>query len=974
MRRTNGILSLIVVVTLLLVAMPVGAQTPTRGEVSGIITDRADAAVPGATVQLVARDSSRTWKDFSNSNGSYAFISVAPGIYDLVVYAPGFARSIVSDLVVQVGRLTKQNVRLEVATLRQEIRVTASSSLLQSERSELGEVIERRRIESLPLKNREFSDLATLVPQVVRTPPIEPTKVRIGNIGVGGTGGRQSNVLVDGLENFDTTVGGRAFDVTTEGMQEFNVITARFTAQQARSAGALINIVQLSGSNDVHGSLFYFFRNQGLTARDTFQIAKTRFRRQQQGITLGGPFRKDRSFGFLAFEDQRELDNGVVNTNGVFPQFEGSEQLPFRRDLVTVKIDEVMDSRQRIFYRMNLDVFAGEENVGGINARSAGRSISTTVQSHVFSHSYLRSPTKINTISAQALRSTSRLIPFSEQPEQRRPSLVIGRRAGDPQGTFETRFQIGNDFSLAMRRHNLKMGGEFHRLWVRSFFDFATRGSFTFFYDAPLEAEFADLMIISRCNRPNCQLAARSTNVYGLYFHDDWKILPNLTLNLGIRWDFMSNENNNGFDGALGLLAPPGSRRADKNNFSPRIGFAWDPFRRSEFVIRGGYGIYYQNVNFNDALIESGLDGRNIAFRVFFDPGRINVANPFPGLTPAQIDALILGPPQVPFVVLQNGFRSPYFQYWSAGFHAKLASDFVFSLDGVHMLGLKGLVTRDINVDSQFNLAAPEAPLCVERGAAVCQQFGPVPFASNMDRLHYNALVASLNKRFPNLGQMSVSYTLSKAENVSRDSVGAATPVPNPFDAFDDFGPANTDQRQRLIFNGIFDPSRLPLFWGRDWELAIISYFGTPLPFDLLSGSPALDGISPVRPLGLSRNNGNRGSQQRVLQLVNAFRVSKGLSPLNRRLVPRSMNIRSTDIRISKLLRLNDRLRLRIQGEVFNLFNHANYISNGGNGGFGSSGINGIVESDTVGMPTATPGVLGSGGPRAIQLALRLQF
>jgi len=192
-------------------------------------------------------------------------------------------------------------------------------------------------------------------------------------ISVAGTGGRQSNIFVDGFEDYDFVVGGVGYDVSPEGIQEFHVVTNNFSAEQARSVGAVVNMIERTGTNDIHGDAFYFFRNQAIHCARLLSEGKEPYRRQQQGGTLGGPLKRDKIFAFGAFEDHRETDTGIVNTRGAYPELEGNVPLPFRRDLVTARMDVLTTDKNRIFYRFNLDNFNAAENVGGIRAKSNGR-------------------------------------------------------------------------------------------------------------------------------------------------------------------------------------------------------------------------------------------------------------------------------------------------------------------------------------------------------------------------------------------------------------------------------------------------------------------------------------------------------------------------------------------------------------------------------------------------------------------------
>jgi hypothetical protein len=953
------------------------AQTIAKGEISGTVLDPSGAAVPNARVELVERATAASRNDTTDAAGNFVFHVLVPGLYDLNVTAPGFERADVHGVVVQVGQTTNQRVGLVVGTSKQEIQVSGDAApLVQETQSQIGQVIDRQELDTLPIKNRDFTDLATLVPQVVRSPTVDPTKQRVGNISVAGTGGRTSNIFVDGFEDFDFVIGGLAFDVSPDAIQEFNVVTTRFSAEQARSMAAVINIVQRSGSNQIHGSAFYFFRNQDLAARDFFQDEKSPFKRQQWGGSLGGPLIKDRLFGFVTFEDHHEHDVGIVNTNGVYPQFDGSFPLPFRRDFVTAKLDYVGTGKHRLSARYNLDDFNSAENVGGINSESTGRNNLTTTQSAAGSDTYLVSANSLNTFGFQYFHFKNLLQPFFPlTANQVRPDLVIGTPTGDPQGTAETRYEVKDDYTLTRGAHTIRFGGEYHYVLGSAFVNEANQGSFNFFTDAPLNAPFADLLIQSACNNPNCSLGSLGSSVVGVYVQDDWKILSNLTVNLGLRWDYFSNQNDKNFDGILGLLAPPGSRKSDKKDFGPRVGFAYDPFKTGKFVVRGGYGIYYANLALLDALGEHGFDGRNLGFRVFFDPGGINVANPFPGLTPQQIHALFFGPPQDPIIALDNHITTPYVQYWSGGFQWQLASKYVLSVDGVHGLGVKGILSRDINADPEFNIATPAAPLCQMFGQPICSQFGATTWASNGNTLHYNALVISLTKVMSQRFQFNTSYTYSKADNFFDESVGSAGQLlSNPFSSVADRGPATTDVRDRFVLSGIYDPSGLFPFYGKNWEISLITSFNTPTPYNISTGATQADGITPIRPDGIGRNSGARGSAAKTLALVNAFRVSQGLDPLDRPLSPLSLDMRDTDLRISKGFHLRENLLLKLQGEVYNVFNSANFISNAGNAGFGISGVIGVATSNNVGLPTSTPGPLGAGGPRTFQLAARLQW
>ena len=199
-------------------------------------------------------------------------------------------------------------------------------------------------------------------------------------------------------------------------------------------------------------------------------------------------------------------------------------------------------------------------------------------------------------------------------------------------------------------------------------------------------------------------------------------------------------------------------------------------------------------------------------------------------------------PPINPLAELDNHLRTPYLEYTTGGFQWSFAPKWVLAMTGVHTLGVRGFISRNINVDQNFNTATPDAPLCQMYGTvAICSQFGAVPWVQNGDHLHYNAFVVALQKNMSDRFLFNTSYTLSKAENESDDSTGS-TLASDPFNFRADYGAAQTDQRNRFIFSGVFDPSHLPPFFGKGWQISLISSFSTPLPFSITEASPAPDG------------------------------------------------------------------------------------------------------------------------------------
>ncbi len=943
-----------------LLAVAVAAQGQlSTSSLRGVALDPKGAVVPGVVVTIENAATGVIERTLTtDENGNYAAEALAPGSYRVSAKKQGF-NTHVRNVDIQVGRVVVVDLPLALGSVEQSVTVTGGAPLVDRENSEVGEVVDPKSVSDLPLNGRQFGDLAALVPGVLPAPNFDPIKTRILNISAGGSDGRSSNFTIDGAENSDIVNGGLLQNFTIEGVQEFYVSSSRFGADQGRSLGAAVSVVTKSGTNDYHGSYFVFYRNQDLNAQDPFQAKKTDFHRTQQGFTLGGPILKNRTFFFAAFENTGEQNLGIVNTNGAFPQFEGSFGLPFTSRLATIRLDHQLTSKQKLMFRGNYENNFSLQGIGGIRAENNGIRSTNQAYSWVLSHTAVISPHVLNTFMYHYAHFNNHLLPLSETPEVDRPSLITGGAFNTAQKTFIERHQLRDDLSLsipsALGTHNLKLGVDYNHVLVKSFLEFAARGQFIYFSDAPLSQTDADFAFFAV---GNFQFPNYRDNILGLYAQDDWKVNQRLTLNLGLRWDLSTNENNPNF---TSNIAPAGSRRKDLNNFGPRIGFAWDPVGHGKTIVRGGYGIFYALPVATDPAVESAFDGRRIGFA--FLPGPIDVNDPFPGLTPDQISALVFSQPQFLLISMANHLRTPYEQQSSIGVQHALSDSMAITVDYVHNLGLKERLGIDVNLDPAGNIGSPSTPLAQEFGSAVAASYGPVIRVTDAGRSSYNALEVSVNKRLSNRFSFLGSYTLSHAVDFGDDSIGST--VANPFDLQSERGDSNRDQRHRFVFSG---SASLPY----GFQLSTITSFGSARPFDIITGS-SVDGFAPNRPDGVTRNKGAR-DDAKTLVAINAARTSQGLSAVSTT-SPRSFFFYSTDLRLTKEFKIKERLRVMALVEGFNMFNHVNFLSNGGPTFSGQSGAQNNVFAADFGQPRRTAGgVLGSGGPRAAQLGLRIQF
>src|SRR6185369_14415139 len=302
-------------------------QRSNTGTVTGVVKDEKGGLVPGASVKIVNLGTNAERTATTTSDGVYEISQLVPGNYRLEIQATGFAKYVQEPVVVNVLQRTTANADLKVGGIGETVTVTGETApLVETTKTDVSGVIDQRRLENLPVNGRSFASLAILIPGATLQPSFDPTKARVGTFSVGGSTGRNLNITIDGGDNKDNAVGGILQNFSMEGIQEFALSTQRFSAANGRSGGALLSVVSKSGTNDFHGSVFGFFRDDALNANapkllaevnpdlfpDPADAVKPPFSRQQFGGSIGGPIKKDKAFFFGTVERTRERGNSIV--------------------------------------------------------------------------------------------------------------------------------------------------------------------------------------------------------------------------------------------------------------------------------------------------------------------------------------------------------------------------------------------------------------------------------------------------------------------------------------------------------------------------------------------------------------------------------------------------------------------------------------------------------------------------------------
>jgi hypothetical protein len=640
------------------------AQTTVgTGSIVGTVTDPSGAVLSGAQVTIVNTATGRTIDATSNSAGAYSSGPLSPGIYKVSVSQKGFS-TVTTTTTVQVGNTSTVNSKMTLGQETTTIEVQGSTEQVNTEQATVQGVLNSQQIENLPVNGRNFLDLAQLEPgvQIQDGQNFDPTKAGYSSISFGGRFGRTARINVDGVDISDETVGTTTADIPASAIDEFQISQSSLDLSQDLTSSGAVNVTTRSGTNAFHGEGFYFVRDHSFAAaavggQDNY------FQRHQFGGRFGGAIIKNRLFFFLDAERTKQDSFAGVSYAGTpYAAFTGGFTQPFRATDVLGKLDYDLGNGAKAFYRYSYfhnSLFANfglgysiYDNTDYTRQHVVGLDWAQGSFSHSIRFSYLKFQNQI----VDATTGNTALPGCCTGLEVSSGSFFVGPNLLAPQSTPQSNHQIKYDGSKALHNHTLRYGFAYNHIQGGGFADFyglAPRASYS--TNATTEA-FANNSWQAGCplSGPtgpcfaggfNNPLNYAVTNVrfgnglgfntehpalgfpagglgpdnrVGAYIGDSWKVKPNFTVNLGLRYDRDTGRT----DSDLGPIPEInaqfpgyGNRINQPNlNFAPQIGIAWDPKSNGKMVIRAGIGMFYENVIYNNVLFDRPFRLRNGAF------------------------------------------------------------------------------------------------------------------------------------------------------------------------------------------------------------------------------------------------------------------------------------------------------------------------------------------------------------------------
>ena len=1079
-----GMFSLTLVVVAL-IAGPKLAQAQTSvGIILGVVTDPSEGAIPDVAITVTNARTGISREVRTDGYGNYAVRSLLAGVYNIRAERTGFQVSEITNVELPVNRAITQNIVMQLGAVTETVEVSAVAPLLDTSSATVGTVVDNRNVTALPLNGRGYTDLIALVPGSVPRGTLFAI-ARGDNYSVSGAHTSQNNFTLDGINNNETFFKQFAIQPSIDAIQEFSIQTHITSAEYGQAAGTNVNVVLKSGTNQLHGSVFEFLRNDKLDAQDFFRNAnplppsdpakqKPAFRRNQYGFVVGGPVTipgvydgRDRAFWLFNYEGNkvRRQSSGLA-TVPTTTQLTGDlrDQLPIFDPETTTPDGSGGFTRTQISCLGELNVICpdrihpaaagfasiffpgtnvlGANNILNVNpftqdqwqinikadyaikdnlnfyARYSHSSASelspqalptvgteriNEFRNAVASWTYIPSPTmvidfKVGLNRSNVFQTDTNPPPGAEAYLGANP--LRGTPIKDPNFPLYPRISISGFTSAAQGgvplpvtdvlamvniskirgKHSIKVG--FHYDNIRGAQDNFFTSGFTFTPEptqdpqnpgttgSPLASFLLGLPVSGSRNLGNTLVHMRWEN-WQAYIQDDFKVHPKLTLNLGLRYEYVEPPRDLGpradrqgmFDRTSGQFiwastnpvtgepanARPSIRDPDYNNFSPRVGLAAQLTPKT--TLRGGYSIFY-STNFlwetqgirgqwPFALSENQV-GRNLTvIEDFMDT-----------FWSADLDVTPGSPPSGIFSLGRTD-RTGYSQQWNLGVQRALASDLMLEVDYVGTGSRKQSTFLTTNVpnpgpgDIQARRPFPQA--------------GPLAEGTNRANAIYHGLQVKLEKRFSSGLQFLGSYAWAKYIDIGGGGINTAD-VQTSRNLAGDRAPGVFDRRH--IFTGSYY-YQLPFGQGHrflnqagglvngllgGWEITGITRYNTAAPVSIRLGfDNSNTGIGTDRPDRVPGQPARLSGGDKTLGWFNpaAFTASAPFTFGNLgRNTERGPNFGNWDFGLFKNFPIKEEVRIQFRTEFFNVFNNVNFGAPGrtlGTVGFGV--VSGVVNN-----------------------------
>jgi len=976
-----------------------------QASIVGTAVDDTKAVLPGVSVTATDQAAGRQLVAVTNERGEYRLLNLPPGKYTVQAELAGFSAVVLKDVELLVGQNATIPFTMKLAQVSETLTVIGETPLVDTTSSQVTGNVDRRQMEELPLQGRNWMELSKLVKgitanDVTNTP------------GVGRDDDFQLNL--DG-QQITQKVAGSGFGqpkFSREAIAEFQIVTNMFDVTQGRSAGIQVQAISRSGTNNMAGSVYGFFRDDKFNAPDPVANRVLPYQNQQVGGALGGPIVRDKVHYFASFEYEREPGTIFTSPSTLPGQ---SFTLPYKNTQKSflARVDDQLSASDRLTVRGSL-YYLDNPLVLGAGAHPSNGYISTQQATNVAGNwSKVLSDTKVQEVRFGYNHFDWTRTPVEGQTgvEYNFVGLIVGKAYNYPQLFDQNNFESRYDLSIHKNAHDMKIGGEF--IYVKNTGDWLIQSVGRMIFNS----NPANLNQIIVGNDPaNWNIAAipvSTVREFDQNFHpggwginvprptwaawigDNWRINDRMTLNYGVRWDVdwgvasppdvVTNTipiNNNG--AAAGTDVPDmlasdfGFKDGihDNTNLAPRVGFTYNVGGQNDLVIRGGSGLYYttpvSNMTFSPQIYSQ------MVTAAFLPPasgrcpdGSLFMTNPACGVTTYE-QAQAVAPAQSPRIISPD-YRNPFTWQTSIGFQKQINQVTGFEADLTHFNQYRDTRTIDPNLFYNPATGYNQNPAAVNGVAnRPNRAYTQIAYFVSTGHRDQTQLSMALNRRFKNNFQSGVTYTYMFSMNDDGNIGYTAPGQNNQFDYLDgEYATSLEYQQNTLRMFGLY---RLP--WGISTSLSY--FYGSGNRFNsaiaaAVYGKPGTNRLNLtaagtptnaiVVPATATLANGD------VIDIASRFH---GPSTINSGdTIPRNalagLPLHKVDLRLTKDIGLGGNRKLSLIGEVYNLFNHHNY---------GSYNLNlsatAAATTALFGQPQQNTG--NAYVPRQAQFAFRLGF